>query len=83
MTLLEKCIEVLAMLARTDDPNRIVLMERAVDDFANNSGADDAAQYGALDDLAYTVASQRWEAEFATVIMEYIAKQRDLRARKD
>ncbi len=83
MSPLERCIEVLVVLVRTRDPNRIVLMERAVDSFAKDSGADDGAQYGALDDLAHTVATQGWDREFATLIMEYIAKQRDLRASKD
>jgi hypothetical protein len=83
MTTLEKCIEVLAVLARLDDPNRIVLMERTIDDFAKDSGADDEAQYGALNDLANTVAIQGWDTEFATLIMEYIAKQRDRRATED
>jgi hypothetical protein len=83
MTPLEKCIEALAVLARADDPNRLVLMERAVDSFAKDSGADDEARYGALDDLAHTVAGQGWDREFTTLIMEYIAKQRDRRAMKD
>jgi hypothetical protein len=52
-------------------------MERAIDSFTKESGADDDARYGALDDLAHTVASQGWDRRFATPIMEYIAKQRD------
>jgi hypothetical protein len=39
-----ECIEALAVLARTDDPNRLVLMEGAVDTFATDSWADDEAQ---------------------------------------
>jgi hypothetical protein len=83
MTPLEKCIEALAVLARTDDPIRLVLMEGAIDSFAKDSRADDEARYGALDDLAHTVAGQGWDMEFTTLIMEYIAKQRDRRAMKD
>jgi len=43
MTALQKCVEILAVLARTSGPNRIVLMERAIDSFTNDCGADDEA----------------------------------------
>jgi hypothetical protein len=81
MTALRRCVETLAAAARVSDPNRIVLLERAIDSFTEESGADDEARYGALDDLAHTVASQEWDREFATLIMEHIAKQRDRLAR--
>jgi hypothetical protein len=82
MSALTRCVETLAALERNSGSNRVVLMERAVDSFAEDSGADDETRYGALDELAQTVANLGWDRQFATLIMEYIAKQRDRLAKE-
>ena len=57
MTPIQQCLQLLAVLAKTDDRNVISLAEGKIDEFVRTAGTESAWQIVALDDLTVTSPS--------------------------
>jgi hypothetical protein len=77
MSPLDQCMQSLAAVVRFDDPNGVVIMERAVDRFMMAAGPDSESRIAALDVLTEAVRRYGWATQIADHILEYIAQQRD------
>jgi hypothetical protein len=71
MTPRDKCVQDLTPLARSDVPNRVILMESAVNSFIKAAGPDTGRQIEALDALEHVVVRQQFEE----LILAYIERQ--------